>query len=99
MIKKQRSIKWSLPLPKFEHSIVLVVQIVREGGGLYVQLADHVELLAGLVEPQFALGGIVGRPPGLPRLAEAGGGGSQHTHRACRGTKLNFIQCLDTPPT
>ena len=72
-------------LPKLEHSVVIIVQIISECGGLDVELPSEDDLLAGLEELEPAVPGVVDRPPGLPHLAESGSGHGEHGDGAWGG--------------
>ena len=55
-------------LPNFEHSIIIILKIVGEGGSLDVQFPHQVDLVAVLEEVQLALVGIVDGKSGFPGL-------------------------------
>ena len=57
-------------LPNFEHSIIIVLKIIGEGGRLDVQFPHQVGLVAVFEEVQLALVGIVDGKSGFPGLSQ-----------------------------
>ena len=67
-------------LPNFEHSIVIIVKVVGEGGSLDVKFTHQLSLVTVLEEVQLALTGIVDGKSGFPGLSQTNSSYSQQRY-------------------